>query len=64
MYNHSKLKNVRHIADRITCNDNKFVFKTENRIGTEYETSPFYRGTKLWNKLSNEVQDSEDILNI
>ena len=29
----------------------KFMFKTEARVGKKYENSPFYRGTVLWNKL-------------
>ena len=36
------------------------VFKTETKIGTKYEKSAFYQGTKLWNNLSREIQESED----
>ena len=43
----------------MTRNNKKIVFKT--RIGTNYDNSPFYRGTKLWNKLSLNLQFSDDI---
>ena len=50
MYIYSKEDNVQLIPARNTHNANKFVFKTETKIGTKYENSPFYKGTKLWNE--------------
>ena len=61
MYIHSTNENVRLVRDRVTRNMDKFVFKTETRIGTQYENSPFYRGTTLWNMLSKELQFADDI---
>ena len=57
MYIYSKAENVQYIPKRST---DKFVFKTETNIGTKYEKSGFYQGTKLWNNLSREIQESED----
>ena len=61
MYIYSTKENVRLVRDRVTRNIDKFVFKTETRIGTKYENSPFYRGTILWNSLSKELQFADDI---
>ena len=36
-------------------------FRLDNKIGTKYANSPYYKGTKLWNTLSKEIQDSESI---
>ena len=60
MYIYSKTENVQYIPERNTHSTDKFVFKTETKIGTKYEKSAFYQGTKPWNNLSREIQDSED----
>ena len=60
MYIYSNDDNVQAINERNTCSANKFVFKTESKIGTKYENSPFYKGTKLWNVLTREVQYAEN----
>ena len=39
----------------------KLVFRLDTKIGTKYACSPYYKGTKLWNVLSKEIQDSESI---
>ena len=39
----------------------KLVFRTDSKIGTKYANSPYYKGTKLWNSLSKEIQESESI---
>ena len=39
----------------------KLNFRLDNKIGTKYANSPYYKGTKLWNTLSKEIQDSESI---
>ena len=57
---HSQNNNVRQIGIRETRSANKFIFKTDARVGSKYENSPFYRGTRLWNKLEQNVQFSED----
>ena len=48
---------VGNIAERVTCNNNTIVLKTEAKIGTKYENSPLYRGTKLWNSLSKYIKN-------
>ena len=58
MYIYSKDDNVQLIHARNTRNANKFVFKTEVKIYSEYENSPFYKGTNLWNVLNQDVQYS------
>ena len=39
----------------------KFVFKTETRIGSKDENSQFYKGTVLWNKLPKDTQFSANL---
>ena len=54
------LIHIGYVCERQTRMANKFVFETESKIGTKYENSPFYRGTKLWNLLSSDIQFSEN----
>ena len=61
MYIYSKCDNVRLVRERVTRANEKFVFKTETKIGTKYQNSPFYYGTTLWNNLSKEIQCSDNI---
>ena len=49
------------VPNRVTRNALKITFKVPNKITPVYEKSPFYIGTKLWNELSVETQDSTDI---
>ena len=49
---------VGNIAERVTCNNNTIVLKTEAKTGTEYENSPLYRGKNLWNSLSKYIKNS------
>ena len=51
---------VQLIPARNTRNANKFVFKTETKIRTKYENSPFYKGTKLWNELTHDIQSADN----
>ena len=60
MYLYSQHDNVRKICARETRSTNKFIFKTDTKVGTKYENSPFYKGTKLWNKLTRDVQFAEN----
>ena len=39
----------------------KYVFRIDSKLGTKYSNSPYYKGTKLWDKLTKEVQMSETI---
>ena len=61
MYGYSNLDDVWLVRERVTRNNQKFVFKTETRFGPKYENSPFYRGTVLWNKLQKDVQLSDNV---
>ena len=61
MYIYSKQDNVRLIRERVTRTNDKFIFKTETRIGTKFMNSSFYYGTILWNGLSGEIQSSDNI---
>ena len=36
------------------------LYLKQSKIGTKYENSPFYMGTKLWNDLTREVQYAEN----
>ena len=60
MYTYSKEDNVQAINERNTRSANEFIFRTESKIGTKYENSPFYVGTKLWNILSRDVQFADN----
>ena len=44
-----------------TRSQTKYVFKTEIKIGKKYEKSPFYLGTRVWNLLDKETQESDSI---
>ena len=37
------------------------VFKVDAKIGKKYERSPYFIGTRLWNKLSKDIQNSENV---
>ena len=55
-------KNIdRHVTRVYTRSQQKYVFKTDTKIGKKYERSPFYIGTRLWNRLSKEIQESPNI---
>ena len=45
---------------RHTRATDKFIFKVESKIGTKYEHSPYYKGTKLWNDLPRDVQFADN----
>ena len=46
----------RKVTNRPTRQQGKYVFKTDTKIGNKYEKSPYYIGTKLWDKLPTETQ--------
>ena len=52
---------LRKITDRPTTQQEKYVFKTDTKIGKKYEKSPYYQGTLLWDKLPKETQFAENI---
>ena len=51
----------RHVTHVNTTNQQKYVFKTDAKICKKYERSPYYIGTRLWNKLHKNVQESENV---
>ena len=50
-----KIKNIN------TRKQQKYVFKTETKIGRKYEKSAYFIGTQMWDKLSKDVQLSMDV---
>ena len=44
------------IPARNTRRHDKRVFHVDSKIGTKYAKSPFYIGTKIWDKLSLKEQ--------
>ena len=61
MYKLSKNVVNRKIHTRETRAANKYVFRIDSKIGNKYINSPFYKGTKLWDNLPDEVQKSDNI---
>ena len=64
MYSMSLDHNNRKIGARNLRSNNKYIFKTDNKIRTTYQCSPYHQGTLLWNELPKDVQfaDSVNIL--
>ena len=62
MYKLSKKGILCKVTDRVTRQQEKYVFKTDTRIGRRYEKSPYYLGTILWNNLPQETQFGDNIL--
>ena len=48
MYKLSKNPENRKIGNRNTRQQEKYIFKTDSKIGTKYSNSPYYKGTKMW----------------
>ena len=61
MYKMSKNNGNRKAGNRRTRQYEKYVFRTDSKIGTKYATSPFNKGTKLWDNLSRDIQFSDTI---
>ena len=61
MYKLSKDIKNRKVTNRVTRTSNKFIFHTDTKIGTKYASSPFYKGTLIWDKLPEETQLAENI---
>ena len=47
--------------NRVTWTAEKIVFNVPAKILLVYENSPYYTGTKLWNELSKNIQESPDV---
>ena len=37
------------------------VFMVNNKVGTKYSSSPYYKGTKISDALSKEIQEADSI---
>ena len=61
MYKLSQKGILRKITERPTRQQEKYVFKTDTKIGKKYEKSPYNQGTLLWDKLPKETQFAENI---
>ena len=59
MFKLSQKPENRKVGARNTRQQNKYTFKTDNKVGTKYANSPYYKGTKLWNSLDVDVQFSD-----
>ena len=57
----SKEVNLIRVPARETRNASKIVFKVPTRVSPKYEKSPFYTGTKLWDRLSVDVQNANTV---
>ena len=61
MYKLSKNPENRTICVRQTRQNEKYVFRFDNKVGTKYHKSSYYKGGKLWNMLEKDVQLAESI---
>ena len=61
MYNMSLDQNNRKVCVRYLRSNEKYIFKTDSKIGTKYQHSAHYLGTLLWNDLPKEVQFAETV---
>ena len=59
MYIMSRDEKDRKVGVRDLRSNTKFIFKTDSKIGTKYQRSPYYQGTLLWNELPTPVQFAE-----
>ena len=57
MYSQAKKGRSRSITNVNTRSQTKYVFKTDVKIGKNYQKSPYFRGTRLWDGLNKETQD-------
>ena len=62
MYKLSKRGVARQITNRNTRIQQKYVFKTDVKIGKKYEKSPYHNRTQMWDKLTRERQFAENII--
>ena len=61
MYKLAEKGKARKIPNRVTRNQQKYVFKVDTKKGKKYEKSAFYVGTQLWDKLPKETQTKDNI---
>ena len=61
MFEYSKNDANLKIPVRPTRSATKIVFKTPARCNHKYLNSPFYKGTRLWDTLDNNVQRARNL---
>ena len=61
MYLLSKEPSFLHVPTRQTRSTDKIQFKVPTKILPIYEHSPYYIGTRLWNGLSKEIQNADNV---
>ena len=61
MFIHAQKGKSREVTNVNTRSQRKYVFKTETKISRKYEKSCYYLGTRLWNVLDKETQESDSI---
>ena len=61
MYIFSLDNNNRKIVPRNLHSNEKYIFKTDSKIGTKYQNSPYYKGTVFWNNLPKNLQFADTV---
>ena len=61
MYKKSKDYTMHKVFPRNTRRSNRIVFKTDTYEGTLYKRSPYFVGSKLWDKLPMDVIEAPNI---
>ena len=51
-------------CDRLLRSEDKYIFKVDGKIGTEYRRSPYYMGTLLWNELPAGTQFASNMIRV
>ena len=50
----------RRVTRANTLSQQKYVVKVDAKIGKKYERSPYYIGSRLWKKLGEDTQQSDN----
>ena len=61
MYKLSQKGILRKVTNRVARQQEKYVSKTDTRIGKKYEKSPYHLETKLWDQVPRGTQFSENV---
>ena len=61
MFIHSLDNNNRKMGPRLLRSNEKYIFKTDRKVGTKYKNSPYYKGTILWNDLAKNIQLADTV---
>ena len=61
MYIFSLYNNNRKIVPRNLHSNEKYIFKTDSKIGTKYQNSLYYKGTVFWNDFPKNLQFADRV---